>query len=1335
MAYPWLETPGQPLEDDPIWPEEDVLDSPPEGSGYQETESASNCGSCLHQLGGVCHLYRAKVDPEKACYSWAADLIDAGGIIDEPVERPFDQVGMAEMMFSETQCSEDERGLIWKPALRTGEWAMSPGPGQRPTPRPLRVRLRTENPTSEIGLENLVEAFQDRAMDHVTIPLSHADRVDENTGFIEQLRIVPDEADPSSHILMAGYRFTEPDIKDKVKRGTIANSSVGVLFNYIRKRDGKKFPQALGHIALTNKPWIDGLTPFGVNAAEGATEHDGVVYCAEVNVKGYTRGGHFVKGYVREIDPFAGDGVQSAFVHRPTLGPTGADREYQQYLPSTDPEVNVLAAKLMHEMRAARIQGAARGIAQRTQLESPTVSEAMQESIRAYGTAAGRAGGRIPRLIHRIHNRQERRAAELRAALDGDIDKAKKVVATQVLDRGFISMIEPDQLEVLVPQVSMNALLRTRAQMAGLPMLENPDNPDTEKYLVIQNEITKRLAAKAEKAASGEPKKKKPKDRLNEYGVDMLSDDPEIRKIALDITIAERHARIYGGARTKVEDERQAAGEDFGRTLENAIKAYGISAGRNGRALPELTYRLNERHEEIISDLEDQLDLSQVVMSEEDVDEVAVLLAEAEEAGLNLSVNVKSYLRNGSMVKGYLRKMIPHVREDSFFKKAPPEFLERDITEEHSYKDVADKAMAGLGFNLTSSPKGKRVYETRDHYRTVLDFSGDDVTIRMTDPKDKVIYSGRVGSKGKLSMENKVALHREIYSALRKFVIGTSMLSEDDLGDGINLGINVKGYMRAGKRVKPYVRKGDYNPDDDSRGGHTGDSSPDPDEDSRGDDNEDAREASEMAEMASKLAKAAGLKEVDPIKGDPTWEAQDGSTISVRSRAGSDTWDMIEPSKNAPAKNSIIVRDRNGKIRNTVGIDKNGFGSQWRAGLRSLLGLALGTNLSEQEAEILAEVEEYLALGDSGPLPGGTTKKDNWVDAVGGLPRYVREVARELMKNGHPKSRAIAIAISRIKMWAATSKDPKVKAKAAKAIAEWEAKKARSHAKSVNASETIELGEWEEFLHKRDHSGRFTHKIGSILAPKVDPRVQADKAAFHREHLAVLGLKHHALNTLKKAGARGGTTEQIADFLHLNVDEIKPHLTQLAKKGYVKRDGETWVLADRGAQALQSSESLDLDEHGKEVNLPDITDAAELELQLSEAQKELAILRKEKHEREVDTRIDELSKKWKDAPGLMAEVRALMMADDGEPVVSLMLSETETTEPVETGLSVTKILERVLDAIPDLKTNLSEQHEERSSGTRPDDTEKEPTTEDRALAIATNLGDDEYLRVIQKTQS
>jgi len=75
--------------------------------------------------------------------------------------------------------------------------------------------------------------------------------------------------------------------------------------------------------------------------------------------------------------------------------------------------------------------------------------------------------------------------------------------------------------------------------------------------------------------------------------------------------------------------------------------------------------------------------------------------------------------------------------------------------------------------------------------------------------------------------------------------------------------------------------------------------------------------------------------------------------------------------------------------------------------------------------------------------PGG---KKNWVDETGGLPQYICEVAKDIRDSGHSTSRAIAIAVGRVKVWAVTSKDPKVKAKAAKAVAEWEAKKARAHA-------------------------------------------------------------------------------------------------------------------------------------------------------------------------------------------------------------------------------------------------------------------------------------------------
>lgn len=71
----------------------------------------------------------------------------------------------------------------------------------------------------------------------------------------------------------------------------------------------------------------------------------------------------------------------------------------------------------------------------------------------------------------------------------------------------------------------------------------------------------------------------------------------------------------------------------------------------------------------------------------------------------------------------------------------------------------------------------------------------------------------------------------------------------------------------------------------------------------------------------------------------------------------------------------------------------------------------------------------------------------NWIEREGGLPRYIRGVARGIARKhgGKVTSRDIAIAISRMKRWAATSKNPAVKAAAAKAVAEWEAKKARAH--------------------------------------------------------------------------------------------------------------------------------------------------------------------------------------------------------------------------------------------------------------------------------------------------
>ena len=77
--------------------------------------------------------------------------------------------------------------------------------------------------------------------------------------------------------------------------------------------------------------------------------------------------------------------------------------------------------------------------------------------------------------------------------------------------------------------------------------------------------------------------------------------------------------------------------------------------------------------------------------------------------------------------------------------------------------------------------------------------------------------------------------------------------------------------------------------------------------------------------------------------------------------------------------------------------------------------------------------------------------KSNWVEKAGNLPPYIRKLARAIEKDGHDLSSAISIAISRVKAWAAGGDDvdADTRAKAAKAVAQWEALKAKNKAGKV----------------------------------------------------------------------------------------------------------------------------------------------------------------------------------------------------------------------------------------------------------------------------------------------
>lgn len=73
--------------------------------------------------------------------------------------------------------------------------------------------------------------------------------------------------------------------------------------------------------------------------------------------------------------------------------------------------------------------------------------------------------------------------------------------------------------------------------------------------------------------------------------------------------------------------------------------------------------------------------------------------------------------------------------------------------------------------------------------------------------------------------------------------------------------------------------------------------------------------------------------------------------------------------------------------------------------------------------------------------------RKNWVEVVGQLPAYIQHIAKDLhTKRGMPLSQAIPTAINAVKRWAAGGGDVKAdtRAKAVKAVAEWEKLKAKA---------------------------------------------------------------------------------------------------------------------------------------------------------------------------------------------------------------------------------------------------------------------------------------------------
>lgn len=279
--------------------EDRIADEPPETSNYRHSGDPEECcQACLHFSEGVCNLYKARVEPDYVSDGFELDPnARKNREADEEEARRSEREGeentqeameptmykLAEVYLSESP-AEEKDGLVWKEIFHEGRWELTPdGLTGIPVDRPMEFfdgkGTEQRDDIIRIGMQDVLDAFDDKAIDNVTVPVQplevklgeHADKTLQNTGFVRQLK--KGKRQDGKTAVFAGIEFTEPDIKEKVERGTIPASSAGFAFDYPRKKDGKVFPIALQHNALTHRPWMAGMEPFGtpIGFSEGDT--------------------------------------------------------------------------------------------------------------------------------------------------------------------------------------------------------------------------------------------------------------------------------------------------------------------------------------------------------------------------------------------------------------------------------------------------------------------------------------------------------------------------------------------------------------------------------------------------------------------------------------------------------------------------------------------------------------------------------------------------------------------------------------------------------------------------------------------------------------------------------------------------------------------------------------------------------------------------------------------------------------------------------------------------------------------------------------------------------
>ena len=189
------------------------------------------------------------------------------------------------------------------------------------------------------------------------------------------------------------------------------------------------------------------------------------------------------------------------------------------------------------------------------------------------------------------------------------------------------------------------------------------------------------------------------------------------------------------------------------------------------------------------------------------------------------------------------------------------------------------------------------------------------------------------------------------------------------------------------------------------------------------------------------------------------------------------------------------------------------------------------------------------------PDLGKTGRKDaNWVSKAGGLPRYIERIAKHLhYEKGKDVGHSIAIAVNVVKKMCGSGDtnfpgkqnvNAKSRGEACKAVAEWEAKKARSHVSEAVLTTATRKGLSKgEFaipehraypIHDESHARNALSRVSQHGTPDEKARVRAAvKRRYPHIGEALFGLPDEAWVIVEAILEKWEPTEQFLDRLEV----------------------------------------------------------------------------------------------------------------------------------------------------------------------------------------------------------